>query len=664
LEQLPLDSLVTRPSPRRADWKCVSCGASENLWFNLSDGYIGCGRKHWDGTGGCGAAAEHYAATGRKYHLAVKLGTITPQGADVWSYAEDDMVKDKNLGAHLAHFGIDVMAQEKYDKSVEELEVARNKNFVFGMIVESGRSLTHVAGAGLVGFDNLGNSCYVNSILQTLLAMPEVTERYQEPKDEGEFAQQMAKLVAGTCTERYVKQKALSVEQDAAKAREVYGDDYVPRTQKKEEESKESEGTECVSVAPRTLKRLVGRGHADFATNRQQDAVEYLRHILDFSGNEATKALFAMKVEERLQCQQSMKVRYSHAEQMVLRIDVDVALAVNAEEVAQAQAQQKSEAVDGDGDSEMKDGSGKEEKESKEAKVLPRVPFDRLVGAWLGEQMVSDWMSPETGVKGTVSKRVRLATFPQYLAVQLQRYYVDEAWLPQKREVEIPMPQQLDLTHLRATGIAADEQEMKKDGDKQAQAQMEPDEQIVSTLVMLGLAATQNAAKRAALAVQNANADMAAAWIMEHASDANINDPIESPDAGGDEDSVDAAALAQLTMITGQSAEVCTAALQENGGNAEAATNWLFSQADLASAVAEVQRKRAEARKEKVYSDGEGKYELVSIVSHLGTATSHGHYVAHIKKDGEWIFFNDGKVAKSQEPPFEHGYLYIFKRKQ
>eukprot|EP00959_Pyramimonas_sp_CCMP1952_P028602 599912-Pyramimonas_sp.AAC.1 len=71
----------------------------ENLWLNLSTGTIGSGRKNWDGSGGTGAAMNHFEtellipkgckmvrlvtqATGSKYPLVVKLGTITPQGAD------------------------------------------------------------------------------------------------------------------------------------------------------------------------------------------------------------------------------------------------------------------------------------------------------------------------------------------------------------------------------------------------------------------------------------------------------------------------------------------------------------------------------------------------------------------------------------------------------
>jgi hypothetical protein len=41
--------------------------------------------QNWDGTGGNGSALRHFEVTGRKYPLAVKLGTITPRGADVFS---------------------------------------------------------------------------------------------------------------------------------------------------------------------------------------------------------------------------------------------------------------------------------------------------------------------------------------------------------------------------------------------------------------------------------------------------------------------------------------------------------------------------------------------------------------------------------------------------
>lgn len=67
--------------------------------------------QNWDGSGGNGSALRHFEATGSKHPLVVKLGTITPSGADVYSYApdEDDMVLDPHLDRHLRHWGINMM---------------------------------------------------------------------------------------------------------------------------------------------------------------------------------------------------------------------------------------------------------------------------------------------------------------------------------------------------------------------------------------------------------------------------------------------------------------------------------------------------------------------------------------------------------------------------
>jgi ubiquitin carboxyl-terminal hydrolase 5/13 len=113
LEQLNPEN--KRISQRPQDWKDEASDATDNLWLNLSTGYIGGGRKNWDGTGGSGSALQHYIDTGYKYPLAVKLGTITPTGADVWSYSkeEDCLVDDPLLSEHLSFWGIDIMKLEK-----------------------------------------------------------------------------------------------------------------------------------------------------------------------------------------------------------------------------------------------------------------------------------------------------------------------------------------------------------------------------------------------------------------------------------------------------------------------------------------------------------------------------------------------------------------------
>ncbi|GCB80536.1 hypothetical protein scyTo_0017213, partial [Scyliorhinus torazame] len=102
-------------------WKCSRCDLKENLWLNLTDGSILCGRRYFDGSGGNNHALEHYKQSG--YPLAVKLGTITPDGADVYSYDEDDMVLDPNLAEHLSHFGINMMKMQKVGARTAQLNL-------------------------------------------------------------------------------------------------------------------------------------------------------------------------------------------------------------------------------------------------------------------------------------------------------------------------------------------------------------------------------------------------------------------------------------------------------------------------------------------------------------------------------------------------------------
>ena len=150
------------------------------MWLNLSTGYIGGGRKNWDGTGGSGGALQNYNDTGKQYPLCVKLGTITPNGADVWSYADDEdmLVIDPYLGNHLAHWGIDIMKLDKTEKTLGEMEVDLNMKYDWSRITEDGENLQMCTGPGLIGLRNIGSSCYMNAVLQILVSMPEVRNRY------------------------------------------------------------------------------------------------------------------------------------------------------------------------------------------------------------------------------------------------------------------------------------------------------------------------------------------------------------------------------------------------------------------------------------------------------------------------------------------------------
>jgi ubiquitin carboxyl-terminal hydrolase 5/13 len=45
-------------------------------------------------------------------------------------------------------------------------------------VLEDGKELVALYGQGLTGLENLGNSCYVNSVVQVLFQIPLFRDRY------------------------------------------------------------------------------------------------------------------------------------------------------------------------------------------------------------------------------------------------------------------------------------------------------------------------------------------------------------------------------------------------------------------------------------------------------------------------------------------------------
>ncbi|RLN71279.1 hypothetical protein BBJ28_00015097 [Nothophytophthora sp. Chile5] len=699
-----LEQVASPPpiSSNPAAWKCQdpNCDKQENLWLNLSDGFIGCGRQNWDGSGGCGAALTHFADTGGIYPLAVKLGTITAEGGDVYSYApdEDDMVNNPLLARQLTHFGINVNNLRKTDKSMDELQVGLNLSYEFDAVTEAGKKLVPVSGAGLMGFKNLGNSCYMNSVLQLLLALPEVQSRYFSAADQifasadtpstlpvDDFASQFAKIACAALTDRYKKQFV------------------APKDGNKDKEVEEDE-VHNAELRPITFRGLVGKGHPDFSTGQQQDAVEYLHYLLDFmtrrervdatrlgslisndpdgiatnSAELPTANLFKFRLEDRVQCLVSKKVKYVTRDDSLLQVQIPLEAAINATQVSAYQVlEQKRQRLD-DGEDKKQDAD--KSKSGGEERVVPIVPFEACIEKTLAPELIEDFLSSATGKKGLAQKTVRFWSFPRYLLVQMRRFYVAEDWTPKKLDVVVNVPETFSLSRFVSTGLVEGEEELPETSSTAATggtagnaAAETADEVLVAQLVSMGF--SENGCKRAALATGNSNAEVAMEWIFSHMEDPDFNDPPAPAGAAtttpAQAEPVNMEHVSNLmAMGFGEAHAKC--ALGQTSNSPDRAAEWLFSHMDdLDGAVAQCESEATAAGAGAAISvemaanrldNGVGEYSLVGFVSHVGKNTNSGHYVCHVKKNGRWIIFNDDKVAISEEPPLGAGYLYLFRR--
>jgi len=268
---------------------------------------------------------------------------------------------------------------------------------------------------------------------------------------------------------------------------------------------------------------------------------------------------------------------------------------------------------------------------------------------------------------GVVEKTQRIATMPRYLLVQLQRYYIDEKWTPQKLDCLVPMPETLNLEHLRGKGKQEGENDIPEENAAAVAATsvgLQANDALVAEILSLGLGLTENAAKRSCAKTQNASTEAAIAWYFEHAEDPDINDPVEGGAAAAAASNVDPESVSMLAAM-GFSEAHTTAALKHCGGDMQRAADWLFSHADdLDGAVVALSAGGgATGGGQREYDDGVGNYELVGFISHIGRNTGSGHYVCHKKgSDGKWVIFDDSKVAQSEAPPLDLGYVYLYRR--
>ncbi|KAJ8279627.1 hypothetical protein COCON_G00066930 [Conger conger] len=660
-------------------WKCAKCEMRENLWLNLTDGEVLCGKWFFDGSGGNGHALQHYRET--NFPLAVRLGTITPDGADVYSFEEEQAVLDPHLADHLAHFGINMLQMQKPTENGHTDNEVRPRLSEWEVIQESGLKLKAVYGSGYTGIKNMGNSCYMSATMQVLFSIPEFQRAYvgslqrifdYSPIDPTQdFATQMAKLGHGLLSGQHSKPPAKSelIEQVMTEERKVAW--HQPK-----------------GISPRMFKALVSKGHLEFSSNRQQDAHEFFLHMLNqvernSVGSENPSDVFRYLVEERVQCCQSRKVRYTQRVDYLMQLPVPVEAATNREELIAYEVKRREAEENGRGSPEP---------------VRARIPFTACLQAFTEPENVEDFWSSALQAKSAGVKTSRFASFPEYLVLQIKKFTFGVDWVPKKLDVSIDVPDFLDLSRLRATGLQAGEEELPDltppiviPEDTRAP---EIDEAAVMQLAEMGF--PLEACRKAVYYTGNMGPEMAFNWIITHMEEPDFAEPMATPSAS--EATPSSAGLAPPPALDNQPPEESISilismgfprqhsiqALKCNNNNLERALEWIFSHpaseegSEGASDMASTEPNDNAGSSSNAHSDstlspdqdplgprirdGPGRYELFGFISHMGASTMSGHYVCHIKKEGRWVIYNDHKVCLSERPPKDLGYIYFYHR--
>ncbi|KAI9878811.1 MAG: hypothetical protein M1830_010495 [Pleopsidium flavum] len=622
---------------------CSMCELKENLWLCLQCGNLGCGRAQFGGVGGNSHGLAH---ADRTYHpVAVKLGSITPEGtADMHCYKCNEERTDPELAGHLAHWGINIAEREKTEKSLTEMQIEQNLRWEFSMTTEDGKELRPLFGEGFTGLKNLGNSCYLASILQCLFTIPVFQHRYYHSREPpplsgtpaDDLETQLQKLADGLLSGRY-----------------SYPDTDVIVSEPTPEVPHQK------GLAPAMLKHLIGKGHEEFSTMRQQDAFELLLHLLKLiTRSQHMQPLrdpvssFRFVMEQRLQCLACKRMRYRTDEQDNISIPVPIRRLHRA----------------------ISEGSSNDKAKEPPKEDFEPVTLRECLDIFTGEEQV-EFTCPGCGSKDGFTKRTLFKTFPDILAVNARRFELVN-WVPTKLDVPVVVEDEpFDLGTYQSFG-AQDAEELLPDNGALSAPAFLPNETALAQLEGMGFPRVR--CEKALHATGNNDADAAMNWLFAHMEDADIDTPInisgDVRSTGGNEP-VDPASIAQLGDM-GISPPQARKALKETAGDVNRALDWIFShpddQGDFEDHSVVQEHSHAPEKRELSGSDElPANFQLQSIVCHKGGSIHAGHYVAFIRKpiipedkEDSWVLFNDEKVVQAADVDEmkKFAYVYFFRR--
>ncbi|GEQ71156.1 hypothetical protein JCM33374_g4837 [Metschnikowia sp. JCM 33374] len=602
---------------------CAMCDLKENLWICLSCGAIGCGREQFGSSlKGNSHALSHYELTG--HQVAVKLGSLSADNedsCDCYCYQCNDEVKVPELTQKLLPFGVDLSSAVKSEKNLIELNLDTNKSWQFNLDGASGEKLTPAFGPGLTGLSNLGNSCYLNSVIQVLFSLDSYRAFFgslgfdDSVSDAAlDLPSQMIKLHDGLVSGRYSKPSALK------------GDDYQ------------------AGIKPSSFKALIGADHHEFKTNKQQDANEFLLYLFDKLDKQFGLALnkdFKFLLGSKVGC--SNCNHGSKTSNLVDNISVPI--------------ENKVIGFDEDG-----------------KKIYEEVELSDSFKAFFAKEPIENYKCENCGDSKSTAKQEGFVTFPQNLIVSVQRITL-ENWVPVKQEIPIAIPEEIDVSCFKAPSFGEGETEIKPEEQSKCADKFVPNEEALSLL--LGMGFSEPRCMRALYNTGNKDAEEAMNWLFAHMDDADIDDPFDPTKTGSSDASASEISPESIDNLVsmGFSALLAKKALVLNQNDVNASVEWLFNNPDDDGIIHEESKPVVNLEKEttdlssQLESEADshqvGKYTLKAVICHKGTSPHTGHYVAFIKLEGEWFLFNDEKVVRcgeSIEDIKKNAYIYFFEK--
>lgn len=618
-----IDLLQTPYSPEIDLSKCMACDLKENLWICLHCGAMGCGREQFGSTlKGNSHALSHYESTG--HSVAVKLGSLSEDSGDCYCYKCNDEVKVPELGQKLITYGIDITKSVKTEKSLIELNLDQNLNWDFKLEGANGEKLQPVFGPTFTGFQNLGNSCYLNSVVQALFSLPSFSRVFEgkpfpDVKDPAvDLLSQLIKIYHGLFSGKYSKPNPNLI---ASK-----GDDHQ------------------LGIKPSAFKNLIGENHPEFKTQRQQDAFEFFLYLLDkldgefgFTFTKDLKFLLGNKVI----CSNCLhgKINYELVDNMAVPIDAEV--------------------VDFD--------------EETKKKIYKPTTLANSFEEFHETQLIEGYKCDNCASEEAVALQTTgFKTFPKVLLVNAKRIQL-ENWVPVKVDVPIKLEQLIDLAPYKFEGFNDNEIEIKTDNNPSSGPTFEPDQEAMGTLLSMGFPEVR--CIKSLYHTGNKNAEDAMNWIFAHMDDSDIDDPFtpDAPQTASNEPSDDSI---QNLVAMGFSTKLARKALILNS-DPNAAVEWLFSNPDddgnlevESKPVINIAEEKEKLTKELMSTENtDAIYKVKAVICHKGTSPHTGHYVVFIRKEvngkEQWVLFNDEKVVACDdniEDIENNGYIYLFEK--